>query len=377
MDFVDEVRTRSGRFAGRVKHWESETPTEEATKTSLILPFIQMLGYDIFDPAEVVPEFTADIGIKRGEKVDYAIMQRGKPAILIECKKYGSNLAEDAVSQLVRYFGVTNAHFGILTDGISYRFFSDLDQPNVMDPKPFFEFNMLSCSDKAVEELKRFTKEEFNVDETLEAAAVLKYIEGMKQALVRQLSTPDEEFSRWLTKQVYSKLLTQAARERFSHLVRQAFREFIDDRINATLKSALARDTIIDEPTPEVVAPEDTAQPVALEVTTTEEEVQGYELVKAIVSDVVDLDRVFFRDTKSYSMVLLDNNNRKPILRLYFNSLSNKQIGLPGEGRDSYGRREIPAYSIESVEEITGYANQIRDVVIRYLKEDGDPRELE
>ena len=380
MDFVDEVRTRSGNFAGRVKHWESETPTEEATKTSLILPFIQMLGYDIFDPIEVVPEFTADIGIKRGEKVDYAIMQRGKPAILIECKRYGSNLAEDAISQLVRYFGVTNAHFGILTDGISYRFFSDLDQPNVMDPKPFFEFNMLSCSDKAVEELKRFTKEEFNVDETLEAAAVLKYIEGMKQALVRQLSTPDEEFSRWLTKQVYSKLLTQVAKERFSHLVRQAFREFIDDRINATLKSALARDTIIDEPTPEVVAPEDTAQPVALEpdpVVTTEEEVQGYELVKAIVSDVVDLDRVFFRDTKSYSMVLLDNSNRKPILRLYFNSFSNKQIGLPGEGRDSHGRREVPTYSIESVEEITGYANQIRDVVIRYLKEDGDPRELE
>ena len=220
MDFVDEVRTRSGRFAGRVKYWESKPPTEEATKTSLVLPFIQMLGYDIFDPTEVVPEFTADIGIKRGEKVDYAITQRGKPAILIECKKYGSNLAEDAVSQLVRYFGVTNAHFGILTDGISYRFFSDLDQPNVMDPKPFFEFNLLSCSDKAVEELKRFTKEEFNVDETLEAAAVLKYIEGMKQALVRQLSTPDEEFSRWLTKQVYSKLLTQAARERLSTLSR-------------------------------------------------------------------------------------------------------------------------------------------------------------
>ena len=376
MDFVDEVRTRSGRFAGRVKHWESEPPTEEATKTSLILPFIQMLGYDIFDPTEVVPEFTADIGIKRGEKVDYAIMQRGKPAILIECKKYGSNLAEDAVSQLVRYFGVTNAHFGILTDGISYRFFSDLDQPNVMDPKPFFEFNMLSCSDKAVEELKRFTKEEFNVDETLEAAAVLKYIEGMKQALVRQLSTPDEEFSKWLTKQVYSKLLTQVARARFSHLVRQAFREFIDDRINATLKSALARDTIIDGPTPEVVVPKDTAQPVALEVTTTEEEVQGYELVQAIVSDVVDLDRVFFRDTKSYSMVLLDNNNRKPILRLYFNSLTNKRIGLPGEGRDSYGRRNILEYPIESVDEITGYADQIRDAARRYLKEDGDPREL-
>ena len=167
------------------------------------------------------------------------------------------------------------------------------------------------------------------------------------------------------------------AKERFSHLVRQAFREFIDDRINATLKSALARDTIIGEPTPEVVAPEDTAQPVALEITTTEEEVQGYELVKAIVSDLVALDRVFFRDTKSYSMVLLDNNNRTPILRLYFNSPSNKKIRLPGEGRDSYGRRNILEYPIESVDEITGYADQIRDVARRYLKEDGDPRELE
>ena len=195
--------------------------------------------------------------------------------------------------------------------------------------------------------------------------------------MVRQLSTPDEEFSRWLTKQVYSKVLTQVAKERFSHLVRQAFREFIDDRINATLKSALARDTIIGEPTPEVVAPEDTAQPVALEITTTEEEVQGYELVKAIVSDLVALDRVFFRDTKSYSMVLLDNNNRTPILRLYFNSPSNKKIRLPGEGRDSYGRRNILEYPIESVDEITGYADQIRDVARRYLKEDGDPRELE
>ena len=137
MDFIDEVRARSGRFSTRVEKWKGDPPTEEATKTSLVLPFIQMLGYDIFDPTEVIPEFTADIGIKKGEKVDYAIMQRGKPAILIECKKYGSNLDEEAVSQLVRYFGVTDAHFGILTDGIVYRFFSDIDQPNVMDLKPF------------------------------------------------------------------------------------------------------------------------------------------------------------------------------------------------------------------------------------------------
>ncbi|MCE2403925.1 MAG: type I restriction enzyme HsdR N-terminal domain-containing protein [Dehalococcoidia bacterium] len=294
MDFIDEVRTRSSRFAGRLEHLE----TEEATKTGLVMPFIQMLGYDIFNPTEVMPEFTADIGTKRGEKVDYAIMQDGKPTILIECKKYGADLSNEAVSQLFRYFGVTDAHFGLLTDGITYRFFSDLDQPNVMDAKPFFEFNMLNFTDKAVEELKRFTKEGFDPDETQKAASTLKYIEGMKQVLVLQLSTPDEEFIRWLTKQVYSKSLTQAARERFSHMVRKAFGDFIDDRINATLQSALARDTAV-EPAPEAVPLEDDAPTAPPGVTTTEEEVQGYELVKAIVGEVVEPERVVMRDTKN------------------------------------------------------------------------------
>ena len=64
--------------------------TEEATKSALVLPFIQMLGYEIFDPTEVVPEYTADVGTKKGENVDYALMQNGKPAVLVECKKYVS-----------------------------------------------------------------------------------------------------------------------------------------------------------------------------------------------------------------------------------------------------------------------------------------------
>lgn len=369
MDLIDEVRSRSSRFASRLAHLD----TEEATKNALVLPFIEMLGYAIFDPTEVVPEFTADIGTKRGEKVDYAIIQHGKPAILIECKKYGTDLSQEAVSQLVRYFGVTEAHFGLLTDGITYRFFSDLDQPNVMDAKPFFEFNMLNFSDKAVEELKRFTKDGFDVDETLEAAAVLKYIEGMKQALHRQLTAPDEEFSRWLTKQVYSKSLTQAARERFSTLVRQAFREFVDDRINATVQSVLARDKTSVDPAPEAVPPEDDAPAAPPGVTTTEEEVQAYELVKAIVGEVVEPERVMMRDTQSYCSVLLDDNNRKPIARLYFNSPSNKSIRMPdpGAGRDRWARREM--HPLESVEEIANYADQLRDVVRHYLHEGDEP----
>ena len=371
MDFIDEIRTRSARFSTRVEYWKGETPTEEATKTSLVLPFIQALGYDIFDPTEVVPEYTADIGLKKGEKVDYAIMQRGRPIILIECKKHGSNLAKEAISQLVRYFGVTEAHFGILTNGINYRFFSDLDQPNVMDPKPFFEFNMSNFTVKAVEELKRFTKDEFNVDETLEAASVLKYIEGMKQVLIVQLSVPDEEFSRWLTKQVYSKPLTQAARERFSQLVRQALREFIDDRIDATLKSALARDTVVDEPTPEDASPKQTPFETDA-IVTTEEEVEGYELVKSIVSDVVNSDRVHIRDAKSYCAIVLDNKNRQPIVRFHFDR-STKTIGLFDGTRYSRSNSLIETSKvIESLDDIYQHADQLKDTVRRYLNPPGD-----
>ena len=157
MIFIDEVKKLSDQFAARISHLD----TEEATKNSLVLPFIQMLGYDIFDPTEVIPEFTADVGTKRGEKVDYALIQNNKPAILVECKTYRSVLNHAYVSQLFRYFTVTDARFGILTDGIAYHFFSDLDQQNVMDSKPFFEFNLLDFTESQVEELKQFTKSNF------------------------------------------------------------------------------------------------------------------------------------------------------------------------------------------------------------------------
>ena len=238
MDFIDEVRTRSGRFAKRVGHLE----TEEATKSSLVLPFIQMLGYEIFDPTEVVPEFTAG-GPKKGEKVDYALMKDGKPSILIECKKYGTNLDQEKTFQLIRYFAFTEAKFGILTDGIVYRFFSDLDKPNMMDAKPFFEFNMLDFSESGVEELKRFTKSAFNVEETVKAAATLKYTRGMKQAIARQFSAPDDDFVQWEETMACKAGLLQAVEphgrlrsdsqvvSKWRNRARK-LREFVNDRIN-------------------------------------------------------------------------------------------------------------------------------------------------
>ena len=357
MDFIDDVRMRSGRFRERLAYLE----TEEATKTALVLPFLEMMGYSIFDPTEVIPEFTADVGTKKGEKVDYALMEAGKPIVVIEIKKYGSNLSQMDMSQLLRYFTVTDAHFGILTDGIVYRFFSDLDQPNVMDPTPFFQFNMLDFTDNEVEELKRFTKSAFDLEETQEAAAMLKYTKGMKQVLARQLNNPDDEFTRLLARQVYSKLLTKQAMERFTEVVKQAFREFINDRINATLKTALAREATEEEPEPEP-EPEQVQQQVPDDVglVTTDEEREGFEIVKDILRDSIDLERVFMRDTLSYCGIILDDNNRKPLCRLRFNAKSVKRLSV----FDEEGREQ--SHIIDSLAEIRDYADQIRTTADRY-----------
>ena len=123
--------------------------TEEATKHALVLPFIQALGYDIFNPTEVVPEYTADFGLKQGEKVDYAIFREesnGEPAMLIECKRVSDPLDVSKASQLGRYFSQTPTHIGILTNGIVYKFFSDIDAENVMDATPFLVIDITNTN---------------------------------------------------------------------------------------------------------------------------------------------------------------------------------------------------------------------------------------
>ena len=246
MDFIDEVKTRSARFAQRLEHLD----TEEATKNALILPFIQMLGYHIFDPTDVVPEFVADVGTKRGEKVDYALFRDGSPALLVECKKAGSNLDDEDVSQLYRYFTATEARFGVLTNGVIYRFFSDLDQPNVMDAKPFFEFNMLDFTEPEIQELKKFTKEDFDLNNTLTTARELKYTREIKRVLADELVKTSDEFARFVTVKVFGSLPAKATRQRFAALVQPAFVQFLNDHVYDRLRSAIEPEPLPPPPVP-------------------------------------------------------------------------------------------------------------------------------
>lgn len=351
MDFIDQLRS----IAARVESQMDQTQSEEATKTAFVLPFINALGYNVFDPTEVIPEFTADVGNKRGERVDYAIMKSGSPIMVFECKHVASDLTQENAAQLFRYFTTTDTRLGVLTNGIVYRFYSDLDEPNRMDERPFFEFNILDFTPHTVEELKRFSKQSFDLADTIEAATELKYTKEIKRVLSDQIRRPYSDFVLFIISQVYKGRRTKAVRTQFSILTKRAFEQFINERINDRLKSALEREQ---SPDP-VPAEEETpaTDPVDIEddggIVTTIEEIEAYNVVKAILRDMVDVKRIYMRDQKSFCAVILDDTIRKNICRLWFNS-DDKQVGIV----DPSGERV--RHPIDSVDGIFDLSEHLR-----------------
>ena len=213
MDLADRLHEMSGRIKQRIDN----VKTEEATKTALVMPFINhVLGYNVFDPAEFVPEFITDVGTKKGEKVDYAIFRDGDPIMLFECKHYGVDLGKEPASQLYRYFGVSKSRFGVLTDGVIYRFYSDIDEQNKMDARPFLEINMLDVEAIDVDELKRFTKTSFDVEQILSTAKDLKYTREILRLLTTEWTDPSEALVRHFAAQIYEGVKTKAVIEQFT-----------------------------------------------------------------------------------------------------------------------------------------------------------------
>jgi len=359
MDFIDRVR----ELAARAEKLITRVQTEEATKNSLIMPFInQVLGYNVFDPAEVLPEFTTDVGTKKGEKVDYAIFKDDKPIMLFECKSCGTDLDKEHASQLYRYFSVSEARFGVLTNGIVYRFYSDLEQPNKMDTKPFFEFNLLDFEEPLVEELKKFSKSAFDLEEIRSTASELKYTREIKKILAEEWNSPSDDFVRFFASRVYPRLRTQAVIQHFTTITKSAFHQFVTERIKDRLKSALAQEAATSgkaqqEPVPE---PQKAAVQTG-DITTTDEEVQAYYIVKSVLREVVDPKRVFMRDAKIYCAILLDDNNRKPICRLYL-SAPRKHLGLFDEQKNE---ERVP---IQDLDDIYKYAERLKTTPTYYAR---------
>lgn len=362
-----EFAERLAALAAKVRQQRGVIETEEATKNAFVMPFISsILGYDVFNPLEVVPEFTADVGIKKGEKIDYAIVKEGEVQILIECKKSLEPVKIEHASQLFRYFAVTNARIAILTNGEQYQFFTDLDAPNRMDAKPFLVLDLNDIDETLIPELQKLSKDVFDLDSIIGAASELKYIGELKRTLAAQFREPEDEWVKFLTARVYSGPYTQKVREQFTALVAKASKQYLNDQVNERLKKALGTQAFTPAEN-KVSTAAVSSQPVAeadlMEadgIATTLEEIEGYQIVRAIVCSEVKPSRVVQRDAKSYFAILLDDNNRKPIARLHFNR-SQKYIGIFD------GNKEETRVPINSLEEIYEHTEAIRASVKSYL----------
>lgn len=360
MDFKDLIR-QLGERAAKLKE---QTQTEEATKTALIMPFLQSLDYDVFNPTEVVPEFDADIpGIRRGEKVDYAVFKDGQPTILIECKHWKQNLEFDN-GQLQRYFHVTKAKFAILTNGIVYKFFSDLREPNIMDRHPFFVCDITNLTDQQIEGLKNFHKSYFNEEALSSAANEMIHMNRIKDRLTRELKNPSEEFVKFIAQNEYEGgKITQKVQAMYSDLVKRSTQQVLNEIINDRLASAMKQDT------PEPAKPDNkTIESGASKenegekdlVETTVEELEGFYIVKSICRQKVDAGRIAHRDTQGYLGILLDDNKNRTICRLHLNKKKKYIETYDVQGGD---KKEI-----QTIDDIYKYANEILKAIERYEK---------
>lgn len=367
---MSEITDRLTSLANKIAVQGKSIETEEATKNAFVMPFISLvLGYDVFNPNEVVPEFTADVGTKRGEKIDYAIVKDGSVQILIECKKLGAPLGLNQASQLFRYFAVANARVAILTDGDQYHFYTDLDAPNRMDAKPFLVLQLSDLDDTLVPEIQKLTKDTFDIESIVNAAEELKYIGAIKRVLAAQFATPDADWVRLLTARVYDKTITQKVRDQFLVLVTKAQKQFLADQVNERLKAALGGQGYAAPRDDASVSGSDASQNVAEAsaqaadgadgVSTTLEELEAFHIVRAIACSEVPAVRIVHRDTKSYMGVLLDDNNRKPIARLHFNT-GQKYLGLFDAEKNE------TRHPIDVLADIYAHAAAIRETVHYY-----------
>lgn len=342
MGFAEELAALSATIRQRVP----VVKTEEATKMSLVVPMLQTWGYDPFNPLEVTPEYTADVGVKQKEKVDYAIMKDGEPIILIECKPVGMQLDRHG-SQLFRYFSVCPAKIGILTNGVEYRFFSDTEHENQMDLVPFLTVNILDLKPGQETQLSKFCREEFDMESLMPSIEALALKRQIQEAIARALDDPPEDVIKYFIRQVHDGQVTAKVMERFTPLIKDGLRSYFNDRVNARLQNAIS-----DEP-------EEIPDNVD-GIVTTEDELNGYRIVQAICTELVDPSRLFIRDNKTYCNILLDDTNRQQVCRLYLNT-SRWYIGTFEEKTEN-------KQAIEKLGDIYLHRDQILGSIKRYTE---------
>jgi len=348
MSFKEDVAD----LAKRAVSAQAIAQTEEATKNAIVMPFLRTLGFDVFDPTQVVPEYTADVGLKKGEKIDYAVFIGGKLEYLVEAKSVSTNLRDAQYSQLFRYFSTRDAKIAILTNGLNFWFFTDIDAENKMDQAPFFKFDLLAYDDNDLRDLEKFHKDKFSIENIRSAAAALKYLRGAMNFIEGQWKEPDDDFVRAVAKSFYDGKLTSSVIDSLKPIIRRAFDDLF--RLRAREKIDVAFNDEEPETLPAVGNDADTR------VETTPEEMQGFLIVRAIAAELVPVERIASRDARSCFAILFDDNNRKPVVRLHFNG-NTKFVAI-------FDAAKTPVrHDISRVEDIFQLREPIKTVIQSYL----------
>lgn len=357
-----DLKNKIEDLGKKIELYRERVSNEEMTKTAFILPFFESLGYDTRNPFEFYPEFTADLLDSKGEKVDYAILKEDKPQILIEAKCCSDSLDKHD-KQLMRYFHTTQAKIGILTNGIIYKFFTDLDEPNKMDMKPFLEINLLDIRDNEIHELKKFSKNNFDISNILTSAEELKYSGAIKKLLKNEFEAPSEVFSNYILGEIYGGIKTQKIKDKFALIIKKSLNEFLNDIVRNKLEGVLENNMtvnnspIIEEEVEEILIKD--------EPETTQEELEGLGIVKSILIEQLknEISRVEYKDTISYFGILLDGNIRKWICRLRFNT-ENKYISFPEIDVNGNKTNKEIKYLLNGLNDIYNY----REILFTTLK---------
>ncbi|WP_242220988.1 type I restriction endonuclease [Bacillus cereus group sp. BfR-BA-01380] len=300
MEFRNDIK----KIANQVLERKEYITNEEMTKQSLIIPFLQKLGYDVFNPLEVRPEYIADFGAKKGEKVDYAVFKNGVPIILIEAKSVTENLLKHD-AQLSRYFNaLPDVKVGILTNGVEYKFYTDLTKDNIMDDQPFFTFSMENLNNVDIETIETFTKENFEADGIVKYAEELIYMTNLNSTIKELFKNPSDDFLRFLIKDFSSTRITSNVLDRFRPIVKKAINQTLLEIISEGLTpKETIENEVVEKGVAEVASTTEVIEDNSkkYKIVTIEDELLAFDIVKEILlENNRDISEVKYKDTISY-----------------------------------------------------------------------------
>ena len=346
MEFIEKIN----ELKERAENLKDSLKTEEATKNALIMPFLQALGYDVFNPLEVIPEYIPDRSTKKDDKVDYAVFIDNKPTILIECKKVENEKLDikKYASQLFKYFTASKAKFIIFTNGIIYKFFSDVEETNILDKEPFFIFNLLDFKPSQIKTLETFCRGNFDIEKAFSSAGDLKYIRAFEEVIEETYRNPSDEFVKFMLDHtgLFEGVKTAKVIEKHKKTTVEAFNLFM----SKVMKTSLDFN----------ISPKEENN--KNEIVTTLEELEGYAIVKSMLNGVIDYTRITYRDNASYFNILLDDNILKTVCRLYLNK-STKYVAFLIPKENGKGNTE-DKIQIKSVNDLFNMKERIINRIV-------------